>query len=72
MSLFGNFQRVQDRISVPLESATIEDVLLRRKQLQTDYSFYTYFSLSYTFGSIFHNVVNPRLGGGGGGMVIMM
>jgi hypothetical protein len=29
-----------------------------------------YFGISYTFGSIYNNVVNPRFGGGGGrGMV---
>ncbi len=72
ISMGGSFSRIQDRISVPLKSATVEDVLLRRKQLQTDYSFRTLFGLSYTFGSIFNNVVNPRLGGSSGGMIIYM
>ena len=72
INMGGSFSRIQDRISVPLESATVEDVLLRRKQLQTDYSFFTHFGLSYTFGSIFNNVVNPRLGGSSGGMIIYM
>lgn len=61
----GNFSRIQDRISVARAAATVEDVLLERKQLQTDYYFYFNFGVSYTFGSVFNNIVNPRLGGGG-------
>lgn len=62
--LSGSFSRIQDRVSVAAGEATIEDVLLRRKQLQTDYYYFCSFSLSYTFGSIFNNIVNPRIGGG--------
>jgi len=73
VNLGGSVSRIQDRISVPLESATVEDVLLRRKQLQTDYNYFLSFGVNYTFGSIFNNIVNPRIGGGGGGgMIIMM
>lgn len=69
----GSVSRIQDLISVPAGEASPEDVLLRRKQLQTDYSYFTVLGLSYTFGSIFNNVVNPRIREtGGGGMVIMM
>jgi hypothetical protein len=67
----GSFSRIQDRISVARSEATVEDVLLQRKQLQTDYYFFFNFGVSYTFGSVFNNIVNPRLGGGGGGMMIM-
>lgn len=62
---YGSYERVQDRISVAAVSSSIDDVLLRRRQLQTDYEYYSSISFSYTFGSIFNNVVNPRLGGGG-------
>jgi hypothetical protein len=73
VNLGGGVTRVQDLISVPAGERTPEDVLLRRKQLQTDYRYFTHFGLSYTFGSVFMNVVNPRLQeSGGGGMVIMM
>ncbi len=72
VSVSGSVSRIQDRISVPAGEATVEDVLLRRRQLQTDYSFFSSVSLSYTFGSIFNNVVNPRLGGTGGEGVMIM
>jgi hypothetical protein len=51
---------VHDQIGLPKGEATDEDVLLSLRQLQTDYTMWAYFSLSYTFGSIYNNVVNPR------------
>jgi hypothetical protein len=45
--------------------ASLEDVLLMRKQLATSYEYYFSIGLSYTFGSIYSNVVNPRFGSGG-------
>jgi hypothetical protein len=51
--------------------ATTEEVLLRRKELATQFSYFTSFGLTFTFGSIYNNVVNPRFGNsGGGGMSI--
>jgi hypothetical protein len=45
----------------------------RRQQLATRYSYFTSFGLTYTFGSIYNNVVNPRFGNnGGGGMSFSM
>ena len=51
---------VHDQIGLPKGEASREDVLLSLRQLQTDYTMWAYFSLSYTFGSIYNNVVNPR------------
>jgi hypothetical protein len=51
--------------------ATTEEVLLRRRELATQFQYFTSFGLNYTFGSIYNNVVNPRFGNnGGGGMSI--
>jgi hypothetical protein len=58
----GSFAFVHDQISLPLGVSTLEDVLLQRKMQATDYSYYTYFGFTYTFGSIYNNVVNPRFG----------
>jgi hypothetical protein len=45
---------------------------LRQRQLATNYNYFVYGGISYRFGSIFTNVVNPRMGGGSGGDVIIM
>lgn len=71
VSFFGSLGRVKDRISVAGGAASVEDVLLRRRLFETDYTYYSYISFSYSFGSIFNNIVNPRIGGSSGGIIIM-
>ncbi len=43
-----------------------EQILLKKKELETQYSYYSQVGLTYTFGSIYNNVVNPRFRNGGG------
>jgi hypothetical protein len=37
-------------------------VLVNQRQLATSYRYYVFFGVSYTFGSIFSPIVNPRFG----------
>jgi hypothetical protein len=62
----GNYSWIRDQLHIPGEDATDDEILTRQRQLATDFSYFTHFGLSYTFGSIYNNVVNPRFGGGGG------
>jgi len=64
-NLYGSYSMIHDQLSLPKGTATLEEVLLRRTLLETNYSYYISVGLSYTFGSIYSNVVNPRFGGGG-------
>lgn len=61
--MYGNFSRIHDQLSLSKGGASYEEVLLRRTQLATSYSYYAQIGLSYSFGSIFSNVVNPRFNG---------
>ena len=70
--VFGGGSRIHDQIYLPKGEATLEDILLRRRQLETGYEYFFGFGLSYTFGSIFTNVVNPRFGSQGSGGVSIM
>jgi hypothetical protein len=63
----ANASRIRDQISLPSRGATPEEVLLRLRELQSGYEVGVSFGISYSFGSIFNNVVNPRFGNGGGG-----
>lgn len=65
-----NYSRIHDQLSLARSSASLEEVLLRRKQLATTYNYYLSIGLSYTFGSIHSKVVNPRFGTGGRGISI--
>ena len=53
-----NFDRAQ--IHLPLNGATYEEIILRQKELESNYFYYMNFGISYTFGSLKNNVVNPR------------
>ena len=63
--IWGSGSRIHDQLSLPKAGASYEDILLMRKQLATSYRYYFSIGLSYTFGSIYSNVVNPRFGSGG-------
>ena len=67
LNLFGGYARIHDLISIAKAGASWEDVLLMRKQLATSYNYYFSVGISYSFGSIFSNVVNPRFGSGSSG-----
>jgi hypothetical protein len=56
----GNYQRINDQLALPRGDASLEDILLERRRIATSYRGSGNISLSYTFGSIFTNVVNPR------------
>jgi hypothetical protein len=60
LNLSGSVERIKDQIFLPRGGATDEEVLLRRQELGTDYRYSASISLSYTFGSIYNNIVNPR------------
>ena len=57
-----SYSRVRDQLSLAKSAASDAEVLLKLRQLATSYTYGGSFSLSYTFGSLFNNVVNPRFG----------
>jgi hypothetical protein len=59
---FGGGSRIHDQIFLPRGEASFEDVILQRRQLETGYNYFFGVGLSYTFGSIYTNVVNSRFG----------
>jgi hypothetical protein len=58
----GSYSWIHDQLYLPKGEASTEEVLIRQRALKTSYSYYGNFGLSYTFGSIFNNVVFPRFG----------
>ncbi|MDI6844926.1 MAG: hypothetical protein QME28_02190 [Candidatus Saccharicenans sp.] len=67
VNVYGSYSRIHDLISIAKAGASWEDVLLMRKQLATSYDYYFSVGLSYSWGSIFSRVVNPRFGSGSSG-----
>jgi len=58
----GNFGITQDQISLSKVGLTNQQILTGQGQRATSYTYRGSLGLSYTFGSIFNSVVNPRFG----------
>ncbi len=72
LTVSGYYEWVRDQLYLEAEGYTQEEILTRQRALATSFEYFTMFGISYRFGSIFNNVVNPRFGsGGGGGFTIM-
>ena len=67
LEISGRYARVHDQLYIAKGDDDDEDVLLRRRELETNYEYETSIGISYTFGSIYNNIVNPRLSRGGNG-----
>ncbi len=64
LDVFGRASRLRDQISLPRRGATPEEVLLELRELRSGYEIELSIGLSYSFGSLFNNVVNPRFDDG--------
>ncbi len=67
LSIRGDAAYIQDQLSLPKADATPEEILLKQRQLATQFDYSINIGFSYTFGSIYNNVVNPRFGYGSSG-----
>jgi len=63
LSVYGEFnvELIQDQLYLPAGEASLEEILLRRQEQATNYELDASVGISYTFGSIYNNVVNTRL-----------
>jgi hypothetical protein len=63
-SIFGSVGRILDQLSLVKGEISEADILLQLTELATEYSIDGGVGITYTFGSIYSNTVNPRFGGG--------
>ena len=54
-------QSIHDQIYLPRGDATLDEILLKRRQIATSYYLWFRVGFRYTFGSIYNNVINERL-----------
>lgn len=52
---------IHDQLYLPAGEISREELLLRQRQLETSYEISGEFGISFTFGSIYNNIVNQRL-----------
>lgn len=60
VSANGGYQWIRDQVYLPRGEQDAVDVLLRRRALLSGFQYHMNLGVSYTFGSIYNNVVNPR------------
>jgi hypothetical protein len=60
ISLGGNFSIVNDQYFLRKDEVSSDAILLGQAQLKSDFSYFFYTGISYSFGSIYNNVVNVR------------
>jgi hypothetical protein len=68
---FAQLSFIRDQLYLPRGDLSDQERLLRLRQLATSYTYLVSLGLSYSFGSIFNNIVNPRFGGTSGGFTII-
>ncbi len=61
VTIGGSYSFIHDQISLRKGDVSAEDVFLNRQELSTTYSFQSGFGITYTFGSLYNNIVNPRI-----------
>lgn len=67
LNVGGSFSAIKNQLYLPRRGATPEEILLQQRRLATNYQYFAFTGISYTFGSVFSPVVNPRFGRSDGG-----
>ena len=65
LRLFGRVAHINDQLNLAKGEVSEAERLLQLRELETKYRIDGGIEISYTFGSIYNNVVNPRFGNGG-------
>jgi len=60
-NLGGGASLIRDQIFLAAQGQTPEQILTQRRALASDFNVFVFTGLSYSFGSIYNSVVNPRL-----------
>jgi outer membrane usher protein FimD/PapC len=65
VNMFVNYSFINIQPYISKEEATLLELVYGQRALSSSYEFHMNFGLTYRFGSIYNNIVNPRLNGGG-------
>lgn len=60
ISFQADYNILRDQLALPRGEASLEQILLRQRELATDFSFSGTVAITYTFGSKYTNIVNTR------------
>ena len=60
VSLIGNYSYINNQRGISNVGLSPEEIVLQHRELLTNYSYGLQVGISYTFGAIYNNIVNPR------------
>jgi hypothetical protein len=60
VSIQGGYSYLRDQLYLEKGDASDEEIYLRLRALETNYQYWISLGVTYTFGSIYSNIVNPR------------
>jgi hypothetical protein len=58
-----SYSTIHNQLNIAKGDATLDEILLKRRQLESNFNYWGSFGISYSFGSIYNNIVNTRFGG---------
>ena len=64
LRIFGGVARINDQLALVKGELSEADILLQLQELETSYQLDGEIGITYTFGSLYNNIVNPRFGNG--------
>lgn len=56
----GSYSITRNQINLPAGDVSLEELLLQQQQLESGYNYFFNLGFSYSFGSIYNTIVNPR------------
>jgi hypothetical protein len=56
----GSYSITRNQLNLPAGDVSLEELLLQQQQLESGYNYFFNIGLSYSFGSIYNTIVNPR------------
>ena len=60
MNINGSYSITRNQVEIQGEGVTLEELLLQQQQLKSGYNYFVSVGFSYSFGSIYNTIVNPR------------
>lgn len=60
LDINGNYEITKNQVELPAGNISLEELLLQQQQLQSGFNYFVSVGLSYSFGSIYNSIVNPR------------
>jgi hypothetical protein len=67
LTFAAGYNAVHDQISLAKSSLTLQEIYQQQREFAKSYSYWGSFGLTFSFGSIYNNIVNARFGNQGSG-----